>query len=52
MGILLITRVEERPLPRKQAQAAEDLLGFCFAKFAWQFAHHTRDGRCFLEGIL
>jgi hypothetical protein len=26
--------------------------GFCFAKIAWQFAPHTRDGRCFLEGIL
>ena len=26
--------------------------GFCFAKIAWQFAPHTRDRRCFLEGIL
>jgi hypothetical protein len=27
-------------------------VGFCFAKIAWQFAPHTRDGCCFLEGIL
>jgi hypothetical protein len=27
-------------------------IGFCFAKIAWQFAPHTRDGGCFLEGIL
>jgi dienelactone hydrolase len=38
-----------------QAQSAEDhaaSVGFCFAKIAWQFAPHTRDGGCFLEGIL
>ena len=27
-------------------------IGFCFGKIAWQFARHTREGRCFLEGFL
>jgi hypothetical protein len=39
----------------KQAPALEHdwaSSGFCFAKIAWQFAPHTRDGCCFLEGIL
>jgi hypothetical protein len=39
----------------KQAPALEydsASSGFCFAKIAWQFAPHTRDGGCFLEGIL
>jgi hypothetical protein len=26
--------------------------GFCFAKIDGSFAPHTRDGGCFLEGIL
>ena len=26
-------------------------VGFCFAKIAWQFALHTRDGCCFREGF-
>jgi hypothetical protein len=39
----------------KQAPALEydsASSGFCFAKIAWQFAPDTRDGCCFLEGIL
>ena len=43
------------PMRPKQAQAVKHdsaSSGFCFAKIAWQFAPHTRDGCCFLEGIL
>ena len=39
----------------KQAQAVKHdsaSSAFCFAKIAWQFAPHTRDRGCFLEGIL
>jgi len=39
----------------KQAQALEHhsgSSGFALQKITWQFAPHTRDGGCFLEGIL
>ena len=34
---------------RTPLRITRQLLGFCFAKIAWQFALYTHDGCCFVE---
>jgi hypothetical protein len=36
---------------RKAGRLIPIIYWFCFARIAWQFAPHTRDGCCFLEGF-